>query len=255
MHDMVKTNEPQWVETSVDDGIATIRIHRHKVNALVPEVLEELRSTLGAMESDSRAVILTGTGPFFSFGWDVPHMLKWPRPRFGAFVSSFCELYRELFLYSKPVIAALNGHAVAGGCMLALAADCRVMASEKAKLSLNEITFGASVFAGFVEMLRFHVDGRTAARVLNTGEMLDADEATALGLVDRVESTEHVIAAALEMAIQLSKNPETFSSIKRLLRGGVGERMAALEPKSIEEFLDIWYSRSTQEQIARITIR
>lgn len=137
------------------EGIATIRLCRGKVNALAPEVIDDITTALDACEqAGARAVILTGTGPFFSFGFDVPHMLRWPREQFGAFVTSFCALYRRLFLLPVPLIAAVNGHAVAGGCILALAADQRLMARGKPRISLNEITFGASIFAGVVEMLR-----------------------------------------------------------------------------------------------------
>lgn len=246
----------QWVTTAEEDGIATVTLDHGKVNALVPEVVEQLGAAVrAAAESETRAVILTGSGPFFSFGFDVPHMIDWERRRFGDFLKGFTTLYRELFMVPCPLVAAINGHAVAGGAMIALAADERVIAGHRAKLSLNEVTFGASVFAGFVEMLRFHVDGRIASRILGLGEMLSADEAFQLGLVDEVVEPNYVIKAARERAVALSRNPHAFAAIKRLLRRDVAERMQALEPDSIEAFLDVWYSDATRPQLADIKIR
>lgn len=244
------------LDLSFDSGIATVRLRRGKVNALVPEVLDDIAAALRAVQdAGARAVVLTGSGPFFSFGFDVPHMLHWPRERFGAFITSFCTLYRRLFLLPMPVIAAVNGHAVAGGCILALAADYRVMAREKARIGLNEITFGASIFAGTVEMLRFHVGGRIASRLLLEGQLLDAEEAMAVGLVDEAVASEGLPSSAREAAERLSRNSDAFAGMKRLLRGDVGRDMEQLEPDSIESFLDVWYSPETQKQLPSIVIR
>ena len=103
-----------------------------------------------AADPDIRAVILTGDGSFFSFGFDIPEFLSHSKESFSSLLKRFTGLYTYLFTYPKPVVAALNGHAVAGGCMLALACDYRIMVSGKAKISSNEIAFGSSVFAGSV---------------------------------------------------------------------------------------------------------
>src|SRR5262245_9092749 len=121
----------EHVSVTIEDGIAVIRLERGKVNAIDERVVEELAGCLQQLAADpqARAVILTGTGKFFSFGFDIPKMLAWPEEVFSDFLSKFTALYRDLFRFPKPVVAALNGHAVAGGCMLALACDTRVMAS------------------------------------------------------------------------------------------------------------------------------
>jgi len=97
-----------------------------------------------------------------------------------------------MFIYPKPIIAALNGHTIAGGCMLALACDFRLMVPGKAKISLNEIGFGSSVFAGATEMLRFWVGSAMATEVLYSGAMYPANEAFRLGLVQEVISEENL---------------------------------------------------------------
>jgi 3,2-trans-enoyl-CoA isomerase len=133
-----------FVEVQLQEGIATVVLERGKVNALNPVVVEELSATFSTLQGDTaaRAVVLTGRGKFFSFGFDIPEFLSYTREEFTTYLTSFTALYRNLFMYPKPLVAALNGHAIAGGCMIALACDRAIMVQGNAKISLNEIAFG-----------------------------------------------------------------------------------------------------------------
>lgn len=246
-----------YVRESAAGGVVTLTISRPKVNALNDDVVQELRARLDEHEGDdSGAIVLTGERDFFSFGFDVPFYRSAPRDVFGAFVRRFTDLYRFLFLYPKPVVAAINGHAVAGGCMLALACDQRVMSAGKARISLNEVGFGSTVFAGSVEMLRFAAGSREASRFLTSGVFCSADEARAIGIVDDVASRDDLAAAAQTAALELAKKSRpAFASLKRLLREPVVKDLPEREPLSIEEFLDIWYSPATQQDLEKIVIR
>src|SRR5262245_46619333 len=146
----------EFVTRSERDGIATLTLGRDKVNAVNGRVVDELRAQLESAERDAgvRAVVLTGQGKFFSFGFDVPEFLPVSKDDFGQFVKGFTDLYTDMFVYPKPLVAAVNGHAIAGGCMLTLPCDHRVMVAGSAKIGLNEIAFGSSLFAGATEMLR-----------------------------------------------------------------------------------------------------
>jgi enoyl-CoA hydratase/carnithine racemase len=157
----------EFVLVSKDDGIATVTLSRRKVNALNEAVIEELNACLKELEgaADVRGVILTGRGKFFSFGFDIPEFLSLPKESFARYLTKFTDLYRYMFLYPKPLVAALNGHTIAGGCMLATACDYRLMISGKARISLNEITFGSSVFAGSVELLRYWTGDKNAQTI------------------------------------------------------------------------------------------
>ena len=246
------------VYVSMDQGLAEVRLERGKVNALNEEVVDELAECFRRLASDAavRSVVLTGTGKFFSFGFDIPGFLGHSKEAFLGYLRKFASLYRDLFAHPRPVVAALNGHAVAGGCMLALACDARLMAAGKGKIALNEIAFGSSLFAGSVEMLRHCVGGRKAELVACSGTMFTPEEALALGLVDRVVPEAELLAAAREVAsLHGAKDPVAFRSVKMLLRGPVLEEMVRREEASLREFVDIWYSERTWQKLQEIQIR
>jgi len=248
----------KFVAVSTSNEIVTVTLERGKVNAITEEVVAELKESLRELSVDTsvRAVILTGRGKFFSFGFDVPHFMNYTKDAFTGFLRSFTRLYTDLFLFPKPVVAALNGHAIAGGCMLATACDCRLMVSGKAKISLNEVTFGSSVLAGSVEMLKACVGDRNAQTILLTGGMFSAEDALEMGLVDDVIPEVTLEDRAAMVAEEMARaDQQAFASIKKLLRGPRVEIMRATEEQSIHQFVEIWYSPSTREQIRRITIR
>src|SRR5512139_1950562 len=221
---------------SKDEGIATVTLSRGKVNALNEAVIEELDARLRELEraGDVRGIILTGQGKFFSFGFDIPEFLSHPKESFARYLTRFTTLYRYMFLYPKPLVAALNGHTIAGGCMVATACDYRLMISGKARISLNEITFGSSVFAGSVELLRYWTGDKNAQTILFSGAMYSAEEALKLGLVDQVSTEANLLSEAKPVAQQLAgKDGSPFGSIKRLLRKPVEEEMARRESDSI----------------------
>lgn len=248
----------RFVDSDTSDGVANVTLSRGKVNALNPGVVAELRSVFRELRDTEtvRAVVLTGRGAFFSFGFDVPEFMSYDRERFGQYLIDFTDLYTELFEFPKGVVAALNGHAVAGGCMIALACDYRIMATGNAKTGLNEVTFGASLFAGSAEMLCHVVGTSNAERVIFTGDLYDAQQALDLGLVNEACPAEEVGPAAARVAATFaSRDCAAFASIKRLIRAPVAQRMRRAERESIREFTNIWYSESTREQLKGIQIR
>jgi enoyl-CoA hydratase/carnithine racemase len=245
------------VHVSTDDHLAQVALARGKVNALNEEVVDELAVCFSrlARDPDVRSIVLTGSGKFFSFGFDIPAFLDHSREAFLAYLRKFASLYRDLFAHPKPVVAALNGHAVAGGCMLALACDARIMAAGKGKVGLNEIAFGSSLFAGSVEMLRYCVGDRNAGRIASSGAMYPPEEALSLGLLDRVVADADLVPAARELAREYGrKDPAAFRSIKALLRRPALEEMARREDASLQEFVEIWYSDRTRENLRKIEI-
>lgn len=246
-----------FVDLSVVDGIATVTLHRGKVNALNEPMVEEIKTVFADIRKSERvrAIVLTGKGKFFSFGFDIPEFLSYSKDEFTRYLTQFADLYAYLFLFPKPVIAALNGHTIAGGCMLATACDYRLMVSGKAKISLNEISFGSSVFAGSVEMLTFCAGSKNAQTILYNGSMYSAEEAQAVGLVDQISTEQDLAEESLTVARQLGKKDgKAFQSIKQLLRQPVADSMNRREGESIRQFVDIWYSEETWKTLQEIKI-
>jgi enoyl-CoA hydratase/carnithine racemase len=246
-----------FVKISKESNIATVTLDRGKVNALNEPMVEELTEAFQNLEEDgdTRSVILTGDEKFFSFGFDVPEFLGYPKKDFVKYLEKFANLYTSLFQFPKPVVAALKGHTIAGGCMLATACDYRLMVSGKAKIALNEMTFGSSVFAGSVEMLRFCVGPRNAQSILYSGAMYSAEEAFEMGLVDQVTTEDKSVEAATKLARELAqKDASAFRSIKTLLRKPVVEEMLKRDKDSLFEMADIWYSETTRDKLREIKI-
>ena len=246
-----------FIHVSKDGEIATVILSRGKVNALNEPMVEELTKALEdlAIDNEVKSIIFTGSGKFFSFGFDVPEFLRYSKSDFISYLEKFTNLYTNIFQFPKPVIAALNGHTIAGGCMLATACDFRLMVTGKAKISLNEITFGSAVLAGSVEMLRYCVGSRNAQSILYNGAMYSAEEAFQLGLVDQVSSENVLTEDAKKVAQELAqKDSLAFRGIKHLLRKPAAEQMIKREKHAIFEFVDIWYSEQTWQNLKAIKI-
>lgn len=247
-----------FIRLSINENIATVILSRPKVNALNEPLVDELNECFQKLANDPgvKSVILTGEGSFFSFGLDVPEFLSYSKESFTKFLNKFTDLYASIFLFPKPVVAALNGHTVAGGCVLAIACDYRIMVSGKAKIALNELTFGSTFFAGGVEILKFWVGGKDAESALYTGAMYSAEDAKELGLIHEVVTQENLDEAVRKIAGDFAKkDSRAFGSIKMLLRKQVAEEIRKRENDSITEFVDIWYSENTWSNLQKIKIK
>lgn len=242
---------------SVSSNIATVTLNRGKVNPINEQMTEELADCLREFSQDRsvRALIITGNPVFFSFGLDIPEFLGYSKTDFTRFVTRFADLYTELFMFPKPVVGALSGHTIAGGFMLATCCDYRIMVSGKSRISLNEITFGSSLFPGSVEMMKYCVGQRNAEIIAMTGAMYSAEEAKAMGLVDEVCDTNNLMEQAEKAAAGLAALYGPASeSIKKLLRTDTAELMKIKDERYREEMVDIWYSNETWERLKQIKI-
>ena len=229
-----------------------------KANALNELLVEKIHSQFQEMEktNEIKSIVLSGQGPFFSFGFDIPEFLTYSKEEFTRFVKKFCDFYAYLFLFPKPVIAALNGHTIAGSCIIALACDYRLMVSGKSKISMNEISFGASFLAGGVEMLKHCVGGKNTEKILYSGEMYSAEEAMELGLINQISTEQELLRDAEKVAHRFAmKDMAAFGSIKKLLRDPVNDIINEKEKDSIRLFIDIWYSEHTQQNLKEIRIK
>jgi enoyl-CoA hydratase/carnithine racemase len=190
----------EFVRLEVDGGIGTIRLDRPPMNALNVQVQEELRAAAAeaGKRADVAAVILYGGEKVFAAGADIKEMLAMSYAdmvvRSGALQSSFTAVAR----IPKPVVAAVTGYALGGGCELALCADMRVC-GDNAKLGQPEISLGVIPGAGGTQRLSRLVGPAKAKDLIFTGRFVDAEEALRIGMVDQVVPVEDVYSAAREL--------------------------------------------------------
>ncbi len=151
-----------------DGEVALIRLENGKANAIGPSFLDRLESLLGQL-GEARAAVITGQGSTFSAGLDLPALVDLDRVRMRAFVLRFETAMMRVFELPIPLVAAVNGHAVAGGCVLALQADVRIGADREARIGLNETQLGIGLPSLVVETLRWQVPGPSLAAVPPAG--------------------------------------------------------------------------------------
>ncbi len=198
----------QFVRLEVEDGVGTIRIDRPKMNALDKQVQEEIRAaaTEAADRDDVKAVVLYGGERVFAAGADIKEMADLSYgdmvKRSGALQSAFTAVARM----PKPVVAAVTGYALGGGCELALTADIRI-AAEDATFGQPEILLGVIPGAGGTQRLARLVGASRAKELIFTGRFVQADEALRIGLADRVVPAEQVYAEAVAWASQFTRSP------------------------------------------------
>ena len=191
-----------------EGGICIVKINNpQSMNALNSEVLSELDTVFASLEKDSQinAVILTGEGRAFVAGADISQMSTMNAAEGKAFGVQGSKVFRRIELLPKPVIAAINGFALGGGCELALACDIRI-ASSKAKIGQPEVGLGITPgFSGTQRLPRIVGEGR-AKEIIYTAKAITADEAYRIGLVNKVVEPEQLMDEAIAMAKTIAKN-------------------------------------------------
>ncbi|HVI58319.1 MAG TPA: enoyl-CoA hydratase/isomerase family protein [Luteimonas sp.] len=237
--------------------IRELQLDRAPVNALNPMLCAQLVEALrGAVADGVGGVVLSGGPKVFSAGLDVPFLLALPDR--GALTEAWEQFFiaaRELAACPVPVAAAVNGHAPAGGCVLALCCDYRVMASGPYRIGLNETQVGLAAPEGIQRLMRRVIGAHRAERLLVSGEMVEAGEALALGLVDELTGIDEVPARALAWLQQLLQLPrKPVLATRAIARADV---VAALQPECIrlDRFVDAWSDPDTQAGLRALVAR
>jgi enoyl-CoA hydratase len=196
----------EFVRLEVEDGVGTIRVDRPKMNALDIQVQEEIRAAAheATARDDVRAVVVYGGEKVFAAGADVKEMAGMSHPQMVARSGGLQSAFTAVARIPKPVVAAVTGYALGGGCELALCADIRI-AGEGATLGQPEILLGIIPGAGGTQRLTRLVGPSRAKDLIFTGRFVKADEALRIGLVDQVVPDDEVYAAAKTWAGQFTK--------------------------------------------------
>jgi enoyl-CoA hydratase len=204
------------------DGVAVVRLAHGKVNALDLELLERITATFTDLDAGpATAVVFTGTGRAFSAGVDLWRIVNDGADYVRAFLPALDAAFRAVFTAGKPVVAALNGHAIAGGAILAAACDHRIMAG--GTIGVTELLVGVPFPPTALEILRHAYGERACRRAVLTGETHPPAEALAAGYVDEVTAPEALLESAVGWARSLAERtpPDTLRLTKAQLRAGL----------------------------------
>ncbi|WP_460762413.1 enoyl-CoA hydratase/isomerase family protein [Lysobacter fragariae] len=246
-----------------DGDIVEIQMARAPVNALDPQLCDALTATIAeAASGGAKGLVLSGNSKVFSAGLDVPHLLSLGDDRAALMDAweSFFRTTRALAGSPVPVVAAVTGHAPAGGCVLALSCDYRLMAksadpAKPFRLGLNETQVGLVAPEGVQYLLQRAVGRQRGQVMLMTSELVDAQRALDIGLVDELAAPEDVTARAVGWLQSLLKLPrEPVLRTRMIARADV---IAALAPERIQldRFIDAWTAPDTQAGLRALVAR
>lgn len=235
------------------DGVALVRLNRSITNALNFDLLNELQECLHTVGNDPDVcgvVIASSNEKFFSIGLDIPYLYELTKKEVTFFYHKFNQVCISLYTLPKPTIAAVTGHAVAGGCILTLCCDYRFIAEGRKLMGLNEIKLGVPVPYPADCILQQIVGTQTAREIVYTGEFYLPEQLVKMGVVDCVLPLREVISKALEKAHLLGGMPQkAFVIIKRNRVEAVEARILKHLTEKEQLFVECWYSDEARQRL------
>lgn len=233
------------------DGIAIVTLAHGKANTLDTEFCAALTKAFVKLKSaKARAVVLTGQERIFSAGVDLIRARDGGPRYIRKFLPVLNKMFDTVFYFEKPVVAAINGHAVAGGCVLACCADFRVMAREAGRIGITELLVGLPFPALAFEVMRFVAMPPDLPALLYTGETFPPPEALDRGLIDDIVEPSALLDRAVEAAQRLAAlSPQAFAVTKQQLRLDVTDRMKEHGRRIDAAATKIWASEKATETI------
>ena len=224
---------------------AILQLNRGKVNAINHLMVQEIRSAIASFHEDSevKGVILTGIPHFFTAGLDVIELYSYNKEQITAFFADFGGMFIDLVTFKKPLVAALTGYAPAGGCVMAIACDYRVMAKgDRYTIGLNEMAVSIQISKNLTDAYAFWLGSGSAYKYILEGKLLKVDEALKAGLIDDAVVLEDVLPTAeKQMQKYLSFHGEIFKSTKAKLRQDWLSKLEKDAEKSLEEASTMWW--------------
>ena len=241
----------------VQDNVGIVKLNHGVTNAINLDLVNELSDSIQKAKSEFRLhglVFTSSNDKFFSIGFNLPELIELPEQDLRHFYTSFNQMCIELLTFPRPTIAAISGHAIAGGCILALCCDYRFIAEGHKLMGLNEIKLGLPVPYVADCILRSLVGIRHAREITDTGEFYQPEASLQMGLVDAVLPLEDVLANALEKACLIGSYPENaFATIKRNRIEEIDDQIRAKLEEREQIFLSSWFSKPAQESLQEAT--
>ena len=206
---------------------ALLTLNRPPANAMNHALMAQLATVLTQL-AEVRALVITGHGRFFSAGLDLNEVFGYPEEQGEVFASIFDDVMTGVFALEIPVVAAINGHAIAGGAVLAAAADFRIISEGEAKIGLTEIQVGVPFPTSAFEIVRTTWTGPHLPELLYRGQNHSVAASLARHMVDEVVAPADLLPRSLALAAELGGRPRiAYASTKRALRSDALDRMAA----------------------------
>jgi enoyl-CoA hydratase len=235
----------------VSDSVTVVQFDHGSVSALDLEFLVALRAELAELADNGTALVLTGTGAAFSAGVDLFRILDGGGDYIDQFIPALSGVFEDMFAYRRPVVAAVNGHAIAGGCVIACCADHRLMADGRGRIGVPELLVGVAFPSSALAAVRYAVGDGGVADLVYSGLTLLPAEAQQRGLVDEVVPEAELLDRAVAKAEQLAAiPPATFAHTKRSLRDRYWTEMDETGRQRDVEMLEVWNSPETLAAIA-----
>ncbi len=235
------------IDAGEQDGVALLRMADGKANAMSLEFCQALTARFGEA-ARAPAVVLTGSGRIFSAGVDLLRLIDGGAPYIREFLPALSTMLATVFAHAKPVVAAINGHAVAGGCVLACAADRRLMAHDAGRIGVPELLVGVPFPTVALEIMRCATAPRYFEEALFGGATHAPAEAVGRGLVHEIVEAPALVERAVAAAKSLAAlSPPAFALTKRQIRGPALARLGRAEMEAA--VTEIW---TAPETLARI---
>jgi enoyl-CoA hydratase len=242
------------IPITFDAGVAVLALELGRGNAIDHAFIEAIHAALDAvLQSDARAAVITGKGRVFCGGLDLVAIHGYDRLALGRFVDAFEGMFRRLYAFERPLVAAINGHALAGGAILAMACDLRVMADGPSWIGVNEVQLGIPFPAAAFEIVRQATPGAARRAVMLQGKRLSQVEARAAGIVQRLAGERGVVADAIEEArLFAAGGAEAVRAVKADLTAPVLAKIDATSAARRERFLDAWFGAEAQARVTAL---
>lgn len=249
----------EHLQSERDGNLVVLTLSRGKANALNYALVEELCGAVESAAADDsvRGLVLASACPrFFSSGFDFREVFAYDREGMGTFFGRFIDLFESLYSFPKPAVAALSGHTFAGGAILAIACDFRIMAEGDFGFALNEINLGLAVTPTIGRMLEDAVGVARGREILLFGEPITPARALEIGLVRELAPAGQVRHRAINCARFLAaKPPIAYREIKRSLRQSSAPERTSGDREILNRFLDMWFSIEAQDARRAVTAK
>lgn len=235
------------------EEVGVIKLDRGITNALNGKLVQKLTETIQHQKknSDVRALVLTSANEkFFAIGLDIPELFNLTQEEFAKFYHSYNSLCMDLYSFPKPTVAAITGHAIAGGCILTLCCDYRLIAEGRKLMGLNEIKLGVPVPYPGDCMLRELVGMQKAREITDIGDFYDSKALFQIGMIDEIVPIDQLYSRSIEKARKLGSLPfDAFQKIKRNRIEAVENQIRKYLAEKEKLFIESWYIDTTRKRL------